>query len=212
MNTKAALGLTAGALALGLIAGLVVGGGGEDDEAAVKDGPGATRIVAGVPVGYRHSEAGAVQAALAYQAAIGRLAHPDEPAAAVIDAIAAPSDRQAITDSLKPGLELVQKSIATDGFIRSGSVGYQLKLYRDETADVLIWGVSVLKPTGSTAPQSGWTTTTLRLKWSEGDWKLAGPPEGSDGPTPALQGSPTDPGSLTAFASSLKEASNAPHD
>jgi hypothetical protein len=211
VNSKAALGLTAGALALGLIAGLALGGDG-DSKAEKATGPGPTKTVAGVPVGYEHSKAGAIQAALAYQSALGRLARPTEPATAVIEAIAAPSDRQSITDSLTPGLELVRKALGGDGFVQSASVGYQLKDYRGDAADVVIWGVSVLKQAGSAGPQSGWTTTTLRLKWSNGDWKLSGPPEGTDGPTPALRDAPSDPGPLTTFASSLKEASDAPDE
>jgi hypothetical protein len=212
VNNRAALGLTAGALVVGLLAGLAVGGGDGGDKAAKAGRPGPTKIVAGVPVGYERSKAGAVRAGLAYQNALAGLANPKVAATPVINAIATQSDQRSISDAVMPGLEVIRKALGETGFVRAGSVGYLLKDYRSDSAVVVIWSVSVLNRAGSQSTESGWTTTTLRLRWADDDWKLAGPPDGSDGPTPALQGSPSEPGVLTSFVGSLEEVGDVPTD
>ena len=211
MNSKAAVGLSAGALLVGLLAGLALGGDGKDEQ---RDGvgPGPTKTVAGVPVGYQRSKAGAVRAALAYQAALGNLADTKSTSTEILDAIASGSDRQSISEAMDPGLEVVRKAISLNGYVRSGSVGYELKEYNSDTAEILIWGVSVLYSAGIPGPQSGWTTTILRLKWADGDWKLAAAPKGEDGPTPILRESPSEPGPLTSFVASLQGTGHVPAD
>jgi hypothetical protein len=72
VNTKAAAGLTAGALVVGLLAGLGLGH--DSDKGAKPIGPGPTKTVAGIPVGYAHSQDGAVAAAANYAESIGPLA------------------------------------------------------------------------------------------------------------------------------------------
>jgi hypothetical protein len=208
VNTRATLGLTAGALVVGLLGGLALGRDGSKPGKVI--GPGPRKTVAGVPVGYEHSKIGAVRAALAYQATIASLARANGPGTAAIAVMSSKPDRQAISDALAPGVELVKKALGENGFVRTASVGYRVNAYEPDNAEITIWGVSLLSPTGSPAPQSGWSTTKLRLKWTEGDWKLVAPPDGSDGPTPALRDAPTDPGALARVASSLEEVGYAP--
>lgn len=187
MNSKAIAGLVAGALVIGLFVGLALGGGnGGTNEAA---GPGPTKIVAGAPVGYERSKAGAVRAALNYEAALSAAVELAAPKRRnLVEAMVLRSRAEEILDDFEVGYRLVDQNFglssgARDAIVRSGILGYQVKAYDPAEAEVAVWEVAIAAREGTPPAAGGWSTTTLRLRWA-GDWKLAATPARVDGPTP----------------------------
>jgi hypothetical protein len=180
VNTRAALGLTAGALVVGVLAGFGLRGG--DSGAKKVVGPGPTRTVRGVAVGFQQSREGAASAALNYETALTAAG----PAGyrSVLDVVAVPSSRSAIGEEMRPGMDMISKQIGEDAFLRSAVVGYRIKSYDTNVADIEIWEVGVLAASSQPVPQAGWTTTTLRVQWADHDWRVAQAPTSTKGPTP----------------------------
>ena len=205
MNSKAALGLTAGAVVVGLLAGLALGGG--DDKASKTKGPGPTKTVAGVPVGYERSRDGAASAALNYEAALLKAGLRDN--AKVLEVLSDRDQTNDIASAMKPGLELVAQRLGDGAILRSSALGYRVTAFDPDSAAVEIWEVGILG-SGESAPEAGWTTTTLRLRWTDNDWKLAEAPESRGGPTPQQPREASDPAALLDFARSLGEIDDVP--
>ena len=205
MNTKAALGLSAGALAIGLLAGIALGGGG--DEKTIKaTGPGPTKTVDGVPVGYARSKEGAINAALAYEGALGAMRRADKNRrAAALTAMAVPEQRDTITKSSETAFEFFDTQFGSEGIIRSGIFGYRVKTYDENSAEVELWGVSVVGRPETVPVRSGWTTRTVRLRWIEGDWKLNSLPDEVAGPTPQDSATPSDSAQVLRAAREFEE-------
>jgi hypothetical protein len=208
VNSKAVLGLTAGALALGLLAGLILGGNGETTRATQGAGP--SKAVAGVAVGFAHSRAGAVAAAVAYATALSEATSwsPDERRAAIA-AMSSEAGRGDVQRSADNAYAVIDKPAPPDGslFVRSGTLAFRLARYDDSQAQVILWSVDVAGAQ-STAAQAGWTTKTVLLGWEDNDWKLAGFPDATEGPTPALQGQPTPVESLVSSLKGMEPLSN----
>jgi len=174
-----------------LPAGVVPGG-----PAAAR--PGSLQLVAGVPVGYAHTDAGAVSAATNYAIAYGGPAmFVPAQRRAIVDATTDPAVRaaqQAQQTALysatadKFGLDQQGRPTApgVEFVARELPVGARLVAYAPDTAVVTVWedGLVGLAGTGTTRPvQEGWGTTTVTLRWAAGDWKwTAG--SFTPGPTP----------------------------
>jgi len=213
VNTKAALGLTAGALAVGLLAGLALGHG--SDGSGKIAGPGPTRTVAGVPVGYAHSEDGAVTAAAAYSGTIGALAlERSEDRTIAISAMSDPAALGQIRSGLMPGLETLNKGLSTpttvNAVVRAAPVAYRLVAYNRVNAEVDLWGVGIVGNDDSLPPAATWGITKVRLRWVDGDWKLAANIEQSPGPTPKSNNAPSAPQSFAQSIQDFKGFSHAP--
>jgi len=174
-----------------LPAGVVPGG-----PAATR--PGSLQLVAGVPVGYAHTDAGAVSAATNYAIAYGGPAmFVPAQRRAIVDATTDPAVRaaqQAQQSALysatadKFGLDQQGRPTApgVEFVARELPVGARLVAYAPNTAVVAVWedGLVGLAGTGTTRPvQEGWGTTTVTLRWAARDWKwTAG--SFTPGPTP----------------------------
>jgi hypothetical protein len=209
VNSKAVLGLTAGALALGLLAGLALGGDEEGGKAAKVNGPGPTRTVASVPVGYEQSRDGAIRAALGYEGALtGLTKMSSEARAAALKELASKSNEQEILDAAQKSLSFYDQQFGQAGVLRTSVVGFRLAAFEQDMADVDLWEVSVVGRAEAPA-LSAWVTRRLSLRW-EGDWKLAKPPVDTAGPTPGLDGTPTDAAALTKAARDLSEVRYVP--
>jgi hypothetical protein len=192
VNTRATLGLTAGALVLGLLAGRGLGAGHTGTKKVSGSGP--TKIVSGVPIGYGHSKEGAASAALNYETAL--IAAGPKAYRAVVDLIAVPSSRSAITEEMQPGMDVINKQVGETAFVRSAVVAYQVKSYTQDTAEIEMWEVGVLAAPNQPLPQAGWTTTTLRVQWAGNDWRVSQAPRSSKGPTPQQPDQATATGNL----------------
>lgn len=208
MNTKAVLGLTAGALVVGLLAGLTIGNNG--DKATTAVGPGPSKTVAGVPVGYQHSREGAVKAALEYESVLAQLTKMSkESRSAAISEIAVVANRDAIVSAADKSLSFYDQQFGQPGVVRTTVVGFRVQTYETNTADVELWEVSVVGRPEAIPARSAWSTRRLSLRW-EDDWKLATPPADSVGPTPALDGTPSDSATVITAARDLSEVGYVP--
>ncbi|WP_436771718.1 hypothetical protein [Yinghuangia sp. YIM S09857] len=159
--------------------------------------------VAGVPVGYARTRDGAQSAAANYSTAYGSSAM-FKPASrrAVIAALAAPTAKDGLQTRADSAFAAQNTLFGLDAegnppkgltFVcRALPVGTKVAAYTPDTATVEVWGAGLigLAGTGSTKPVTeAWTTTTMRLSWADGDWKLVDFSQ-KEGPTPVsgLQG------------------------
>ena len=189
--------------------------------AASRVGP--REVVSGVPVGYQHSEQGAVAAAANYATVLAStlILDPSRRRAAIA-ALAAPETLgrqqrafdQAVA-SLRKGLGVTDGS-ALDGtvLLRAVPVGWRLKEYTGDRATVAIWVTSVLGtlggPPNGVPVREAWGTTTVELRWVDGDWKQLQTTT-TDGPVPiADTATPTAASQLIPEAQQFKEFNYAP--
>jgi hypothetical protein len=153
--------------------------------AVVPVGP--TRIVAGVPVGYRHDQPGAAAAAAGYVAATGRVATAgpigrNEAVRAM--ATAGSAGRQ--LDAVSADLAIIEDQLGTTAMRAlwvDAPITVTVADYTPESATARVWSVSVIGAAGGTPPQSVWRTSTLRLVWQTDDWKTDAI-DVTPGPTP----------------------------
>jgi len=152
---------------------------------------------AGVPVGYPQTSEGAQSAAANFVVAYGSdrmfLA---EPRAAIITTITAPSVRAGL---LSAADQVFRAQTGTFGLEADGSapegmtfvcrtvpMGTKSIAYDRTSATVEVWSVGVvgIAGAGSSKPVGeAWNTTTMRLSWTDGDWKMVGFDQ-HEGPTP----------------------------
>ena len=192
-------------------------------EAAATGRAGPSRVVDGVPVGYQHSEAGAVAAAANYaQVLSSELILDKASRRKAIATLAAPEARarqQRAFDravaSLTKGLG-VKDGAAADGtvLLRAVPVGWRLEAYTGDRATVAIWVTSVAGslggPPGGVPVQEGWGTTTVELRWVGGDWKQLESTT-TEGPAPVADAAaPTAASQLIPEAQEFKEFTYAP--
>jgi hypothetical protein len=192
-----------------------------DQAAASRVGP--RKVVSGVPVGYQHSEQGAVAAAANYARVLSSTLILDRgKRRAAIEALAAPEalDRQQrafdqAVASLSKGLG-VADGAAGDGtvLLRAVPVGWRLEEYTGDRATVAIWVTSVAGTLGTSAGgvpvREAWGTTTVKLRWVDGDWKQLQSTT-TDGPVPIGDtATPTAASQLIPEAQEFKEFTYAP--
>src|SRR5262245_3294184 len=170
------------------------------DTAGADDGSTSTagrRIVANVPVGYPHSNAGAEAAAANYLAAYGSEAMFSPTARAeIVNAMVARADQKEITGALNESFGLAGQAYGLDPaglpakgldlVARTVPVGVTVKSYSPSEAVVDVWAVSIIGLAGETSTRpisEAWNTATVTLRWADGDWKWASMSQ-RDGPTP----------------------------
>jgi hypothetical protein len=192
-----------------------------DQAAAGQVGP--RKIVSGVPVGYQHSEQGAVAAAANYARVLSSTLILDRSKRhAAIEALAAPEALARQQRAWDQAVALLTKGLgvadggSTDGtvLLRAVPVGWRLKQYTGDRATVAIWVTSVLGalggPPNGVPVREAWGTTTVELRWVEGDWKQLRATN-TDGPVPiADSATPTAASQLIPEAQQFKEFTYAP--
>ena len=183
---------------------------------------GPSQVVHGVPVGYQHSEQGAVAAAANYAKVLASELILDKASRRkAIDTLAAPETRarqqrafdQAVP-SLAKGLGVTGGSADGTVLLRAVPVGWRLESYTGDRATVAIWVTSVLGslggPPGGVPVQEGWGTTTVQLRWVGGDWKQLQSTT-KEGPAPVADAAtPTAASQLVPEAQEFKEFTYAP--
>ena len=92
---------------------------------------------------------------------------------------------------------------ATDAIASYAVLGHEVRAFDNTESEIAIWEVSVFGLAEPAKAEAGWSTTTVKLRWTEGDWRLDELPVGADGPTPALRGAPSDPAELVASVRKL---------
>ncbi|WP_320780322.1 hypothetical protein [Streptomyces sp. CRN 30] len=153
---------------------------------------------AGIPTGFAHDEQGAQSAAANYAVALGstgmfRKESRDSIVGTVYTAAAA-AGLQAPLDKAYSADFLSRMGLDADGNPPDGStfvsrvvpVGTTVREYRDSTAEVAVWYMSLIGMSGerTTDPvTTAWKTWTFDLRWSDGDWKVTADTQ-EDGPVP----------------------------
>jgi hypothetical protein len=190
-------------------------------EAANPVGP--RRFENGVGVGYARSREGAVAAAANYSMVLSSaLILDDASRRAAIDTLAAPQARQRLqrafdeaVASLRAGLGMT--GAAADGtrvLLRATPVGWRVERYGGGRATIALWvtsvGGSLGGAQGAVPVREAWGTTTVQLRWVDGDWKqLASSTR--DGPVPIADvAPPTAAAELIDQANEFKEFTYAP--
>ncbi|HXQ57156.1 MAG TPA: hypothetical protein VOA19_15325 [Actinomycetes bacterium] len=192
-------------------------------DAAAGAGVGPRRVANGVGVGYAHSQQGAVAAAANYAKVLSSdLILDTAQRRAAIDTLAAPEARarqqktfdQAVA-SLRAGLGVTGPAAGrAQVLLRATPVGWRVEQYGKGSARVAIWVTSVggsLGGQAGTVPvREGWGTTTVSLRWVDGDWKQVASTT-TDGPVPIADvAPPTAAGELVTKANEFKEFTYAP--
>lgn len=157
-----------------------------DDAAApvaAEADPGPARVVDEVPVGYAHTEQGAVLAATNYLSAIGdKRAFSQVWRERAYRAMAAPEAVEELLDSVDASYDRIADDLAlNDAAAYDGSVlavtlpvGYRVDSYQADRATVTVWAAGWLtRLTGEQLPLRA-QTSTIELVWTDDDWKLSG--------------------------------------
>jgi len=148
--------------------------------------PEASRSLAGIPVGFSRSPAGAVAAAGNYLTVLARSLVPKAPwswAQAIRALTLPPLSPRAIGAGAQSAQ--VAARLASAGaslYVGSWLLGYRASSYSPTGASVAVWSMGVMTSSvGVVAP--AYSTTTCTLRWAEGDWKISDA-QVSPGPTP----------------------------
>ena len=148
----------------------------------------------GVPVGYAHSQGGAISAAVNFEMARSTAGYFTDTAARdqVLSLIMAPqslasevaADGQA-TASVLSNLGLSEGETSSL-LVRSAPMGTKIDSYASSLATVEVWMAGVVGVTdnsSSLTPTASWDTYTYTLTWVNGDWKAVSI-SAANGPTP----------------------------
>lgn len=195
----------------------------EQAEQAATSRVGSREVKSGVPVGYQHNQQGAVAAAANYTTVLSSTLILDRSKRrAAIKALAAPEALARQQRAWDQAVALLSKGLGvTDGAAQDGTVllravpvGWRLEEYTGDRATVAIWVTSVLGALGGSPEgvpvREAWGTSTVELRWVDGDWKLLDTTN-TDGPRPiADSATPTAASQLIPEAQQFKEFSYAP--
>jgi hypothetical protein len=141
----------------------------------------ATRLAAGVPVGYPRTRDGAVAAMAAYGQALAdpRVQLDDRRRRAVAaavgtdgyarnlqdaEAVFAARRSGAVGQALQPGARAVFLAVP---------VAFRVVSYSDHEAVIRSWGVAIVASDTGLQPRASWGMTATTALWQHGDWKVA---------------------------------------
>jgi hypothetical protein len=192
-------------------------------EQAATSRVGPRAVKSGVPVGYQHSQQGAVAAAANYARVLSSTMILDRSKRrAAIEALAAPEALARQQRAWDQAVALLSKGLGATGgaaqdgtvLLRAVPVGWRLEEYTGDRATVAIWVTSVLGALGGSPEgvpvREAWGTSTVELRWVDGDWKLLNTTN-TDGPRPiADSATPTAAAQLIPEAQQFKEFTYAP--
>ena len=154
---------------------------------------GATRMNGDVPVGYAQTRGGAVAAATNFSAVLaGPLVLEPDRYRAAERVIATPSAQARVAAEGEQAITAVDGGTQAIAEARRGvrvavrytPIAYRVTAYDIGRATVSIWGLWMVGEQGWLAPTQTWSTRTVVLEWTGGDWKLA---RSSTSPGPAPQ-------------------------
>lgn len=148
----------------------------------------------GVPVGYAHTQGGAISAAVNFEMARSSASYFTDTAVRdqILSVIMAPqslaseiaADGQA-TASVLSNLGLSQGQTSSL-LVRSAPMGTKVDSYASGLATVEVWMAGIVGVTdhsSSLTPTASWDTYTYTLTWVNGDWKAVSI-SAANGPTP----------------------------
>lgn len=184
------------------------------------------RMQDGVPVGWTHSQGGAIAAATNYIAILNsELLFDDAKRNLAVDAIATPEAhvrlQRALDTTAKSVAAALTRDIGGTGtsvtldpakvIFQAIPVRYRVDHYDGTHASITIWMTGVAGYQDSSLPvQEAWGLTSVRLQWTDGDWKETGATV-QDGPVPVADDTPPTPTpALVREAQQFKEYRYAP--
>ncbi|WP_232425238.1 hypothetical protein [Pseudofrankia inefficax] len=147
----------------------------------------------GIPVGYPHTEPGAISACGNYVSAYSDVRNR-EPSRirAVLGSIATSSASKTISDQIIKADDANAKAAGANSISDPGLnfnlrvVGFSAKDSTANSATVSIWsvgGIGMYSNTDITAaPREVWGSDDCTVTWTNGDWKLSAATDGPDGP------------------------------
>ena len=180
------------AVIIALLIGVVVGFALDPEDAAddpdaapvTPSGPGPTREVGGVPVGYARTEDGAVAAATNFTLLTTRDALIEEEALTrALQTLAAPSWRDNARAQAKAGTEFLVDRYGSDAQVAGAVVRYDVAKFTADTAVVDLWAVSVAAGSRRSTVDEIWSILRVDLAWVEGDWRVTAS-DSKQGPAP----------------------------
>lgn len=155
-----------------------------------RGGPSSTRD--GVPAGWSHDPAGAVDAAVSAVRLTGPIARAGFITRGdMIAALATEAYGPLLTAESAAQLDEMTRELGAAGITVQSVQLHELALTArvvradDSTATVEVWAVTVIVVPDVAAPRQVWRTVTVALAWERGDWRVDGWSTRS-GPTPAL--------------------------
>jgi hypothetical protein len=150
-------------------------------------------VIGGVPVGYPHTEQGAISAAAHYLTVLDWTDQTQ--AAAQLGVMASPSDKAALLAQVPDAVSQMRQSLGLTGDANSTDasyIGMQPSAFHVESAapDQVTVALLIVTTTSrlGTDAQNGLMTLPAVMQWTGGDWKLTnGSPSQAD-PQPAQPG------------------------
>jgi hypothetical protein len=143
-------------------------------------------LVGAIPVGFAHSQRGAVAAAGNYLTVLSRALSPAARSSwpqAVRVLTVAPLRARALQGAAASAS--IARRLARSGssfYLGSWLLGYRVAAYSPSRARVALWNFGVMSSAFGVVPPD-YSTTTCVLRWAGGDWKLSDA-RVSAGPTP----------------------------
>lgn len=158
--------------------------------------PGPTRLTNGVPVGYAHTQQGAVAAATNFARVLAStplLIQPDALRTAYAT-VATPTQAEAFRRMADQAIAVFNNRLqlvtnAARGaatVVQAYPLTYTVRSYTAAQAAVDVWAVTVIAQQGTTVPLSLWGSTTFQLQWVNGDWRVASFADDQNGLQPQL--------------------------
>src|SRR3954467_6635412 len=159
---------------------------------AAPPGPGPTRSLAGVPLGFAHDRAGAVAALLNYSAVLSdpRVLLDQRRRAQVLSLIATPRYAATFNGRAASAFKRARGGPLGRGLAAGARtayfatpIAYRVTAYTPARASVEGWGVAVIGNDKGVQPQATWGMTVVNAVWQRGDWKIDAV-QSAVGPTP----------------------------
>jgi hypothetical protein len=143
------------------------------------------------PKAYPRTKQGAATAAQAYDDALLQavFSTPEE-RRTVVDTISSQAMRDQITKDEDQSVAIYTKAFdlprgLDEVVLRVAPLGWRVVTFTNDSARVETWTIAVGgKPGVGNGIVSNFKTSTIDLVWERGAWRLAGSPQGKDGPTP----------------------------
>lgn len=189
-NSRRNLFFIAIAIALSLLVGVFIGRAlapeGTARHSDQQKSPTSTReVVNGVPIGYEHTEAGAVEAATNFARVMASASGGNASYEAAWLTMAAPEWKERAQELAENGLDFLRERYGAGGSLSFSAVRYRVASYSQSSAVVELWGVTVASGPKVPGIDETWLTASIELVWTSGDWRVSG--QSSDtGPTPEL--------------------------
>ena len=93
-----------------------------------------------------------------------------------------------------PEVDSLYDDMTGRALVRMLPLAYKVNAYAPDRAQIAVWSAGVFTIEGLTAPTEAWSTTTVDVVWSAGDWRLYSIAS-TPGPVPATPQAPVTPAS-----------------